>query len=67
MRNAHFSPITSTAAGMGQDNAASLNLSICDVSVSAGIRRLSPLSNAMKAQNGSKKQLRCKTDDFIQF
>ena len=42
IRKAHFSPISSTAAGIGHDNAASLNLSIADVSVSAGISRSLP-------------------------
>src|SRR6478672_10027439 len=67
IRNAHFSPTISTAAGSGHDNAARLNSSIPDVTLSAGIRGLSPLSNLIKTQFGSKKQLPCETDYDIKL
>src|SRR3954452_10123900 len=66
MRNAHFSPISSTAAGSGQVSAACLNESIPDVSVSPAIGRSLPLAPT-QAQNSCKKQLSGETDYYIQF
>ena len=42
IRNAHFSPISSTAAGSGQRSAASLNASMSDVTFCVHQRHLSP-------------------------
>src|SRR6185369_6734596 len=55
LRNAHFSPISSTAGGMEQDSAASLKASIPDVTRSAGKLPFLPLPDSDESTSGSKK------------